>query len=71
MRALSSIVALSGLILAGGLALAQTAPTPPKPPKPLMAGMSHGDHARMMADHSMMDHGKIVAARQAGFHLTI
>lgn len=74
MRALSSIVALSGLVMAGGLALAQTAPMPPKPPKPPkppMAGMSPADHARMMADHGMMDHGKIVAARQAGFHLTI
>lgn len=77
MRATPSIFALSCLVFAGSVALAQTAPMPPMPsapPKPPMAPMPPMppmDHARMMAGHGMMDHAAIVQARQAGFHLTV
>ncbi len=64
MRAIPLTFALSAVALAGGLAIAQTAPAPP---------MDHAkmDHAKMMADHGMMEHAAVVEARQAGFHLTI
>lgn len=62
MRAIPSVLALSSVMLAGGLALAQSTPMPPKPPM---------HHAKMMADHGMMEHGAVVQARHAGFRLTL
>lgn len=65
MRALSPMIALSALMLASGLAIAQSTPTPPRPPMPPMG------HEGMMAGHGMMAHGAVVQARQAGFRLTV